>query len=101
MSTLKEEDKALLPNNGISVAGRKEPEPEILAEYGWTPEVGDRKTWIPAAFEGEHQQGLRSLRPDAEAQVTGTVVYVNQAHRWYRVRFDLPGGVPAFECFKF
>ena len=77
------------------------PEPEILAEYGWTPEIGDRKTWIPAAFEGEHQQGLRSLRSDAEAEVTGTVVYVNHAHRWYRVMFELPGGVPAFECFKF
>lgn len=65
------------------------------------PEIGDRRTFIPAAFEGEHQQGLRAIRPEAEAEVTGTVVYVNEAHRWCRVRYDLPGGVPAFECFKF
>ena len=74
----------------------------VIAEPGRpAPEIGDRRTFVPAAFEGEHQQGLRSIRPDADAKVTGTVIYINEAHRWYRMRYDLPGGVPAFECFKF
>ena len=101
MSTLKPADKALLPNNGILISSQRDPRPEVYMVCGWTPEIGDRKTWIPAAFEAEHQQGLRSLRSDAEAEVTGTVVYVNHAHRWYRVMFELPGGVPAFECFTY
>ncbi len=73
------------------------PEPGLR----WIPEIGDRRTFVPAAFEGEHQQGLRSIRPDADAKVTGTVISINEAHRWCRVRFELPGGVPAFECFKY
>ena len=98
--SVKPEEKALLPNNGIPVKpARPEPEPE--PGLRWIPEIGDRRTFVPAAFEGEHQQGLRSIRPDADAKVTGTVIYINEAHRWCRVRFELPGGVPAFECFKF
>ena len=73
----------------------------IAEDSGPEPDIGDRRTFIPAAFEGEHQQRLLSIRPAADAWVTGTVVYINEAHRWYRVRFDLPGGVPAFESFKY
>ena len=93
------EGKPLIRNNGLPHKPDAEPAPEPVVL--WEPELGDRQTFIPAAFEGEHQQGLLSIRPAAEARVTGTVVYINEAHRWYRVRFDLPGGVPAFECFKY
>ena len=65
------------------------------------PEIGDRRTFVPAAFEGEHQQGLRAIRPEAEAEVTGTVVYVNEAHRWFRVRYETPDGGVQHESFKY
>lgn len=88
----------LLKNNGLPI---NQPDPEPPAAPAWWPEIGDRKTFVPAAFEGEHQLGLTAIRPSAENRVTGTVVYINEAHRWCRIRFELPGGIPAFECFKF
>lgn len=101
MARQKPEDRALLPNNGIDIKTHRDPKPEVLTTVGRLPALGDRKTFVPASFEGEHQQGLTAIRPNAENRVTGTVVYVNEVHRWYRVRFELPGGVPAFECFKY
>lgn len=97
-SQVEPDERALLPNNGLPLFGERLPEPAPVVR---PPNLGDQRTFVPAAFEGEHQQGLRSIRPEADATVTGTVIYVNEAHRWYRVRFELPDGVPAFECFKF
>lgn len=34
-------------------------------------------------------------------KVTGTVVQVHEAHRWYRVRYNLNARCIGHECFKF
>ena len=34
------------------------------------------------------------------ADVTGTVVQISDAHRWYRAAYDTPTGVK-YECFKY
>lgn len=101
MATLQEEERPLIRNNGLPQVWQREPEPEAVTEWGWRPEAGDRKTWVPAAFQQEHTQGVQSIRPVEDPSVTGTVVYVHPEHRWYRVRFRLPDGTPAYECFKF
>ena len=33
--------------------------------------------------------------------VWGEVVQVSEAGRWYRVRYTMPDGSEAFECFKY
>lgn len=61
------------------------------------PEVGDKKTFLPAAwFALDTPEKIR-----AEAVVTGTVVQVNLDHRWFRVRYETRGGYVGYECFKF
>ena len=65
------------------------------------PEIGENRTFIPAAFdEGYQGSRLSSIRPDVDLAVTGTVVYVNEAHRWYRAEATFPGGTIR-EGFKF
>ena len=44
---------------------------------------------------------LLTLRADIKLEVTGTVDYVNAAHRWYRVRYETPEGGVQHESFKF
>ena len=63
------------------------------------PEIGDRLTWVPAAFvyfEKDHAERIGAL-----AKVSGEVVYVHRDHGFYRVRAPLPGGGSLHECFKF
>lgn len=56
---------------------------------------------MPSSFLTENGGvSLLSIRPDLEYQVTGTVVYINEAHRWCRVRYETAKGTD-FECFKF
>ena len=76
---------------------RKQPE-EIRRE---TPKVGDLRTFIPSAFDAEHTMSVQSVRQDAPVTVTGTVIEVHEEHRWCRVRYELPNGEAAHECFKF
>ena len=72
-----------------------------MNDYGWRPDIGDRKTFVPAAFEGEHQQSISTVRPGTDPRVTGEVVQINAAKRWFRVRWTQPDGSAAYECFKF
>lgn len=56
-------------------------------------------TFVPTVF----LNGITTLvgiKSQRDLHVTGQVVYVNQAHRWYRVKFNLPGCM-GYECFKF
>lgn len=86
----------------ISVGLNRKPDQEEPADVGWRPEVGDSKTFVPSSFMADHQgTSLSSIRPDTVITVTGTVVYVNALHRWYRVRYETPGGSLQHESFKF
>ena len=90
--------------NYISVGaktGDPMPKPEKETIVGWIPEVGDQKVFRPTPFEIEHAMSLLTLRADIQLEVTGTVDYVNAAHRWYRVRYETPEGGVQHECFKF
>ena len=43
---------------------------------------------------------VRALPEVRQWKVTGEVVYINHAHRWYRVRYFLPNvDRPQHECF--
>ena len=86
---------------GAKTGGDPEPIPEKNTTVGQIPEVGDRKTFRPTAFELDHAMSLLTLRADIQLEVTGTVDYVNAAHRWYRVRYETPRGGIQHECFKF
>lgn len=66
---------------------------------GRTPEIGDEMTWVPSSFYEMAED--HALRVGALRTVTGSVVYVNREHGYYRVRAQLPGGAVLHECFKF
>ena len=56
---------------------------------------------MPSSFEPENGgPGLASIKPGTEVTVSGTVVYINEEHRWCRVRYETAKGT-AYECFKF
>ena len=60
-------------------------------------QIGDKVRFRPSA-NTDHSAGF----PDVLAvEVEGTVVYINEAHHWYRVRCDLPGCSVFHECFPF
>lgn len=59
-------------------------------------EVGDKVRFIPGAFLEHSENFAEELR----REVTGTVIQVNEEHRWYRVEYDMPGYI-GHECFKF
>ena len=63
-----------------------------------SPEVGEPICWVPAAFT-EHNTGV-AWKLGAADRLSGRIVYVNEAHRWYRAEASFPGGVIR-ECFKF
>ena len=63
-----------------------------------TPEVGDPFSWIPAAFT-VHTDATSDLL-GAAVRLSGRIIYVNAAHRWFRAEARFPGGVLR-ECFKF
>ena len=61
-------------------------------------EIGEKISFVPYAFvqykQGDAMQAVR--------RVTGTVVQIHRAHRWFRVEYRLPGVAwPCHECFKF
>lgn len=47
--------------------------------------------------------GDRITRPSfaTKALITGTVIQVNEEHRWYRVEYTMPDGSIVRECFPF
>ena len=65
-----------------------------------SPEIGDRITFTPSAFISIG--GGPKYTPDGmvPVKVTGTIVEVHEAHRWYRCEYDCLG-VILNECFKY
>ena len=58
-------------------------------------QIGDKVRFTPTA-NIDHSAGF----PDVLAvEVEGTVVQINEEHRWYRVRCELPTGYIFHECF--
>jgi hypothetical protein len=55
------------------------------------PEVGDRRMEVPTIDET-----MSAIGPNGHAAQRCTVIEVNRAHMWYRVRFD--NGFT--ECYK-
>ncbi len=63
-----------------------------------TPEVGEPFSWEPAAFT-EHCANV-TLALGSTARISGRIVYVNEAHRFFRVEGRCEAGILR-ECFKF
>jgi hypothetical protein len=63
------------------------------------PRLGDKVRFAPEAFTGDRDpaQPKRAIVPKV---VTGTIVYVNRAHRYYTAEFSARG-VTMRESFKF
>ena len=62
-------------------------------------EIGDKVRFLPGCNQ-DHSAGFDGA---LRREVTGTVIQVHAAHRWYRVKFklnDKPGCI-GHECFKF
>lgn len=59
-------------------------------------EVGDKWRFVPSA-NLDHSAGFGEI---LLREITGVVVEVNEAHRWFRVAFPC-GTVTGHECFKF
>lgn len=64
---------------------------------GFSPEVGDKVKFTPAAYLGKSD----GFCEDLTIEVTGEIVQVNEAHRWYRVRYEVRPGCIRFETFKY
>lgn len=58
--------------------------------------IGDTYTWTPSAFEGA--SGICSIKK--LARVSGRVVYINEAHRYFTAEADI-NGKKLRESFKF
>lgn len=88
---------------GFPFAQQREPltETEPIEGWGWRPQVGDSRTFIPASFTESHCVTLAGIDPALAAPVTGTVVQVSEERRWYRVRYTAADGSVQHECFKF
>lgn len=72
------------------------PPPEVQP-----PEIGSRMTFHPCANLGN--MGSGDIQGMLHRPVTGTVVQIHAAHRWYRVAYqmgDKPGCI-GYECFKY
>ena len=54
------------------------------------PKIGDRVTFRPAAFMDAQRNKDSNIWPST---VTGTIDYVNRAHRFYRVAFEVHGQI--------
>ena len=59
-------------------------------------EVGDRVRFQPCAC----WNATAGFAGELGAEVTGVVIQINAAHRWYRVEYELPGCI-GHETFKF
>ena len=103
MNTPKEaaELKSLHWCDEIGRSVMRDPEKGPRGRYGGrVPEVGETRSFVPAAFTGwTTERALPSLQGKG-LTVTGTVVLVNEAHRWCRVEYQLDG-CRFYECFKF
>lgn len=61
------------------------------------PQIGDKVRFKPSAYF----TGVANFSgSELDVWVTGTVIYINEAHRYYRVAYEKPGCI-GHECFKF
>lgn len=64
------------------------------------PEIGTKKAFVPAAMM--MPSGCQvAIHEDEDFTVWGEIVQVSETGRWYRVRYTMPDGSDAFECFKY
>ena len=63
---------------------------------GFSPEVGGKVKFTPAAYLGKTDGFCEYL----DIEVTGEIIQVNEARRWYRVRYEVRPGCIRFETFK-
>ena len=61
------------------------------------PHIGDARRFVPAA----NYQATDGFAAVLSGEIAGIVVQIHEAHRWYRVRYELPGGCTRHECFKY
>ena len=61
------------------------------------PEVGEKVKFTPAAYLGKSD----GFCEDLTIEVTGEIVQVNEARRWYRVQYEVRPGCIRFETFKY
>ena len=62
------------------------------------PECGAPFCWVPSAYTNHSEDSAGIL--GASVRVSGRIVYVNLAHRFFRAEAVTPGGVIR-ESFKF
>lgn len=75
------------------------PDPYLIQPAAFpmeTPRIGDRLRFKPGA-NVDKSAGFGEI---LGCEVTGTVVLVNEAHRWARYAYETPQGT-RHECFKF
>lgn len=61
-------------------------------------EIGEKIRFRPCAWMENPERF--SIAP-AGRDVTGTIIEINEAHRWYRVAYPLGAAGTGHECFKF
>ena len=63
------------------------------------PQLGDRVRFIPSA----NFDRIGGFPEILKAEVTGTIVFIHQEHRWYRVKYIMGSrsGCIGYECFKY
>ena len=61
-------------------------------------EIGEKIRFRPCAWLENPER--YSIAP-AGRDVTGTIIEINEAHRWYRVAYPLGACGTGHECFKF
>lgn len=70
--------------------------PQSPAPLAGAPGIGDEIRFVPGA-NTDKSAGFGDV---LGAEVTGTVVQVNEDHRWARCAYETPQGT-RYECFKF
>lgn len=63
------------------------------------PNVGDEIRFVPSAYINGF--GSESAKDNLRGPLIGTVVQVNQEHRWYRVAYPTEYSGTQYECIKF
>lgn len=63
-------------------------------------ELGDKIRFVPSAFSNCNDGSQMHQYGGCPTEVTGVIDYINQEHRWYRVRFEIFNTV-LHEGFKF
>ena len=80
---------------GVYIVAEGEDEP-IPWDSGPPVEVGDLVEFIPAA----NRSCTDAFGETLARKITGEVVEVNRARRWYRVKYEVPGCI-RYEVFKY